>query len=431
MRGVRDMKILIISYYFPPFNTIGAVRVGKMAKYLRAFGHDVRVVTAADQPLPKTLPLEIEEWRVSYTPWLNVNRVPELLLGGRGRIAAKGYAVEGDQTRLLPRLGKLYKNTFNFPDGQIGWLPYAKKAAGRVIEEWRPDIIYASALPYTSLIVGSALSKKFGLPWVAELRDLWVDHHNRDNSSSLRNKIEERLEHRVLSDSAQIVTVSEPWLEMLQRKYRKRTSIILNGFDLSDYQGIAQPSSGGPLHIVYTGSIYKRYQDVSPLFRALKELNAKPEHIKVSFIGRNLGNTGNLAQKHGVEDLVEVREPVSYMQALALQAQADILLFLLWNNKAETGVYTGKLFEYLGAQRPILAIGFDNNLAADLVGDCDASFVSDDSAKIALRIREWLTQKADEGFIPPRNDNVAARFSREEQARKLEQLLIECCGLYS
>src|SRR5688500_6437513 len=148
------MRVLLISYLFPPFNTIGAVRTGKTAAYLTRFGHDVRVLTAANQPLEPSLALEIPDSNVTSTGWLNVNWPVELALGGRSKVAARGFTLSRGRHRgLLGALGGWSKTLLNFPDGQIGWLPFAVRAANQICRHWRPDVILGSALPMTSLLV--------------------------------------------------------------------------------------------------------------------------------------------------------------------------------------------------------------------------------------------------------------------------------------
>jgi len=174
------MRVLVVSYFFPPFNAIGAVRLGKMVKYLRQLGHEVKVLTAQRQSLQATLPLETPKDEIASTPWINVNAPVELLLGGRERVAKVGYSARTGGSRVARTLGEWYKHLINFPDGQVGWYPYAVAEGRRVLLNWRPDIIYASAMPVTALLAAHALSKRSGVPWVAELRDLWTDNPYRD-----------------------------------------------------------------------------------------------------------------------------------------------------------------------------------------------------------------------------------------------------------
>ncbi len=400
---------------------MGAIRVGKMAKYLAAFGHDVRVVTARDQPLQQTVPVELEEERIERTRWISVNRPAEMAMGGRARIAAQGYSGAG---RGLKGLGAIYKRVTNIPDGEVGWAPFALRAASRLIADWKPDVLYASALPYTSLLVAHVLSRRHRIPWVAELRDLWTDNPYQPYTP-WRKKLDGRLEKRILSSAAGVVTVSEPLGGTLQAKYAKPTAVVLNGFDAEDCAKpqSAVPAAGSTLRVVYTGMVYAGKRDPTPLFLALRGMGDAATQVRVVFYGRYLDAVRDLARHHNVEHLVEVNEPIAYTEALQAQAEADVLLLLLWNSPQEKGIYTGKVFEYFGARRPILVIGPDNNVAATLIVQRRAGVVLNDPAAIAEQLRQWLRLKSECGALPPLPEEALVGLSRKEQARSLERFL--------
>ena len=419
------MRILVISYAFPPFNSIGGLRVSKTAKYLLEFGHDVRVVTARDQPFRPTLPLEVPPENVIYSRGLNVRKPAEVVLRGGARAAEENRRSRGGRlgAALKRALGFPLRTLVYFPDANIGWAPYAIAAASRLIEGWRPDAILASSPPPTSLLVAHRLSKKFDIPWVADLRDLWVDHHYY-SQPSWRKAAEQMLERRVLSSASGLVTVSGPLAEKLKSKYGRQAAVVLNGFDPADY---AHPSGDGPrggvVRILYTGVTYPGRQDPSPLFAAMRQLGPLAENVRVSFYGSYLGAIREAADRHGVGHLVEVNTPVPYKEALRLQAEADVLLLLLWTDPAERGVYTGKLFEYVGARRPILAVGGEGSVAAEFVRDRRAGVVLDEPSRIAEQLRVWIRQKREEGAIPCTPPETASGVSREEQVRVLESYL--------
>jgi glycosyltransferase involved in cell wall biosynthesis len=419
------MRLLLVSFAFPPFNSIGGVRVGKTAKYLIAHGHDVRVLTSVDQPFPKTLPVEVPEAKVIYTRYLNVRRPVELAMRGDAQAAAMntsaGAAKSGGALRRA--LGFFIRTFIYFPDANVGWLAYATRDAMEHLRDWQPDLVLASSPPPTGLALARRLAKKFGVPWVADLRDLWVDHQYY-NQPRFRKTIEEKFERRVLSSAAGFVTVSEPLAETLKAKYAKPTAVVVNGFDPSDFP--LQASNGhvpGPLRILYTGVIYEGRQDPSPLFAALKSLGKDAEDVRVIFYGSFLGSVRELAERYGVNHLIEVNPAVPYRESLRLQTEADVLLLLLWTDPAERGIYTGKLFEYVGSGRPILAIGLGVDVAAEFVRSRQAGFVMNDANQIAELLRQFLIKKQQAGAIPAIEPQARAGVTREEQVRVLEKFL--------
>lgn len=415
------MKILIVSYFYPPYNNIGALRVGKLAEYWIKTGHDVRVVTAADQPTPPTLAATIPAEFVTYTPWINVNWLPELALGGRERVGKRGFSTGRS---LLGKLGHLYKTLFNFPDGQIGWWPFGLRAAEKKIREgWRPELIYASAKPSAPLLIAGKLSAKYGIPWVAEFRDLWADDHNY-GFPEFRRRLERAMERRILAGASALVTVSEPLADRLRTRYTQPVAVVMNGFDPADYAcAPVEPAyPAETLNIVYTGMIYSGKQDISTLFSALAKLSDRCG-IHLYFYGRYLQEVARLATEHNVAHLVSVSPAIPHKQAVEKQMQADVLLLLLWNDPTEKGILTGKLFEYLGARHPILAIGAHQDAACELIQQRKAGIVSDDPCQIAEQLEKWAKSKASGGggFVLP--EDVSAGLTRQEQFAQLDVFL--------
>jgi glycosyltransferase involved in cell wall biosynthesis len=423
------MRLLVVSFAFPPFNSIGGVRVGKIAKYMLAFGHDVRVLTARDQPFAPTLPVEIPADKIVSSKWLNVRGKSAQSSTGESVIANQNSARKIALNSLLKRaISYPYKTLLDFPDSNIGWLPYADSAGSRLLNNWRPDLIFASSPPPTSLMVARRLARKHGVPWVADLRDLWIDHPYYDQPG-WRKVFEQKLERRVLLSAAGVTTVSQPLADTLKTKYGKSARVVLNGFDPSDYPAKSEvPFDNGRLKILYTGMIYPGKRDPTPLFKALQKLGALAERVRVVFHGFFLESLRPMISSYGVEHLVEVRDPVSFKDSLRMQSEADILLLLLWNDPSERGVYTGKLFEYIGARRPILAIGSPESVAAEMVTERQIGCVVNDPAQIAVQLERWIEQKQKMGSIPNLHERVVVGLSREEQTRVLEEYLLTVMG---
>lgn len=414
------MKILLISYFFPPYNVIGAVRTGKLAEYWVSQGHDVKVITAIDQPLTPSLQTSFPKSCTYSTKWLNVNTLPEKVLGGRAKIARQGYS---SGSSFLGRLGRAYKTLLNFPDGQIGWYPFAVNAGKKIIENgWKPDLIYASAHPLTSLLIAKRLSVQFNVPWVAEFRDLWTDNQNYQYPA-WRKWIEKKIESSVLSNISAAVTVSEPLAETLRKKIQIPITTILNGFDPNDY--LVSGNKQFPddkLNIVYTGMVYAGKQDPSPLFAAL-QLMYRPNRIHIHFYGRYLRDVEQLAEYYGVKDFVSISEAIPYSQALQVQMQSDVLLFLLWDDISERGIYTGKLFEYFGARHPILAIGTESGVAAELIQERNVGIISNNPVEISKQLEQWAELKISgvNNFVLPEESSKG--LTRREQFSKLDTFL--------
>lgn len=441
-RGV--LKILLIAWYFPPSNTIAAVRLGKLAKFLTRAGHDVRVATAKDLPYAPTLPVEIPEERIYRTAWTDIDAFPSRLkallrrLVKRSSTAQSSFDATGTAVKKPPRdasyfggtASKLYQLLFNLPDKQIGWLPEARRRMLQLLKEWRPDVIFATAPPFTSLLVGYLLSKATGIPLIVEYRDRWSDDPYYP-PPWWRRQLERWLEGKITRHAIGITTVSEPWAESYRARYGKPVTVIYNGYDPADQlEDIVKVESGGwpersILRIIHTGGIYRGRRDPSPLFAAIAKNDDLKRNVRVVFYGIQTDHVPSLARDHGVENSIEIHSRVDHSESLRQQRLSDVLLLLQMDSPLEQGNVPGKFFEYLGARRPILVLGWDQGVPATIVKQRSAGAATTDPEAIAAQLRAWISAKERDGRLPDLSEEVCAGFTHAEQAARLESFLRE------
>jgi glycosyltransferase involved in cell wall biosynthesis len=406
------MRILFLSFFFPPYNTIGAVRTGATARYLTESGHDVQVISASPQALTDDLPLRIPRERVIYTRWIgrrSLKRLPDAVDAAAADAAAA--------RRSVPLAKKLYWELM-IPDQQLGWFPFAFQAARSAIGKKEADIIFASASPLTSLLVARSLSRFTGIPWVAELRDAWMDHAYRPEFL-FRDYLERPLERRTLGDADGLVTVTVPLASALEAQYRKPVKVVFNGYEPQRTPAEYHPDPDR-LVIRHTGSMYNEKRVPHSLFRALRELGAAKHSIVVEFYGADLEHVEVAAAASGVQDVVRCRGTVRRDESLRLQRDADILL--LASSPSERDGLTGKLFEYLNARRPVLLVGCPDGAAADLVRSTGCGFVAENVDDMKAQLLSWRATKSAHGRItdgPPPPE----RFTHLEQTRVLAEFL--------
>lgn len=420
------MKVLFLTYHFAPYNHIGAVRCVKTANHLTALGDRVEVVTAADQPFPTDLETDLDREAVHHLPCPHLDRLAAAT-GAPGNAQAGGLLARLRRLGMLRTAYGLYKSALWYPDNIARWRAPLLAAAREITQRARPDVILASGPPYTPLIAAAELSAETGIPWVCELRDLWVDNHNYRHPW-VRRVFEVRLEERTLQSAAALVTVSPPLAGRLRARYASPTHVIPNGFEPDDYPPrSADYFDPAVLNLVYTGFIYRDKQDITPLLKALAQINAEQEEVRLHLYGRNMEETVARAHALGVAPYVVDHGTVPHREALAAQRNADALLLLSWNDPNESGVFTGKLFEYLGARRPILAVGTARNVANDLIVERRAGHVSGRVQEIVAVLRQLRHEMRDGGIadLPPA---AGAGFTRREQAQKLRQVLLSAIG---
>jgi Glycosyl transferase 4-like domain len=426
------MNVLLVSHAFPPANAIGAVRVGKFAKYLHEAGHNVRALAA--MPSNGSLSLEIPLERVVYAQeWAmdkvfdGAVRLMRRLRGGAdhraGGLTAPIGSPQQPTTGWSTEAARHYYALIRIPDARAGWIGAATAAGYDLVCDWRPDIVVGSAPPNSGLVVAARIARVCGAPWVAELRDLWVDNPYYEEPD-WRRCVDRLLERRVLGTAAGLVSVTPRWSATLRRRYRQPVVCIFNGYVEGDFPADRKPPpQGDVVTILYAGNIYGGYRDPSPLFRAIALLGAERERVAVHFYGPPAAVVIPLAAAHGVQDRVFVHEPVTYKASLALQTAADVLLLLQWDNEKDAGNIPAKFYEYLGARRPILFLGYEKGDLAATIRERGVGLVGQDPAAIARQLRIWIAQKPD--GIPSPDPLARLGMTRDEQNQKYEQFLKE------
>jgi glycosyltransferase involved in cell wall biosynthesis len=156
----------------------------------------------------------------------------------------------------------------------------------------------------------------------------------------------------------------------------------------------------------------------------MQSLNLSPDRIRMDFYGTNPDHVSPLAQKYGVESLVSVHPPVTHREAVELQQSADILLLMQWNDPREQGNVPGKLFEYMGARRPVLLLGLENGVPAAFLRERQAGFYGANPVSIAEQLKIWLDMKRN-GGIPPLPETSRSGLTRDDQYSKLDRFLGE------
>lgn len=430
------MKILIISPSFPPQNVIGAVRSGKLAKYLHERGYDVRVLAApptGDTSLPLEIPADqvlcARDWNIDglFDPLVDFFRNPLRKDPKQAREPAatdNPSSASSDRRALRERIKEHYYALLRIPDARAGWRKNAIRAGRDLLSRWRPDVIFASAPPVTSLFVGAALGRQFHVPWIAELRDLWVDNPYY-LFPAWRKLLDQALERRVLGQAASLVTVTPLWGQTLEKSWDKPVSVILNGYAEEDHamDGANVPKEPGKLSIVYTGNIYPGFRDPSALFEGIRRLTAQQRlALDVEFYGSTVARVQDLVSNHGVSDCVRIHRSVTYRQSLELQRNSDVLLLLQWNDPRDAGNIPAKFFEYIATGRPILFLGYEQGTLANLIRERAAGFISNSPEDIAAMLGSWIEIRQ-RGAIPALPVEAKSGLSRSDQFQKLESVL--------
>jgi Glycosyl transferase 4-like domain len=361
-------RVLLIAYAYPPCPEIGAVRPAGLAKYLPRFGWEPTVLTVK---LPGRRPTFARVVETGDEDVLQTWKIRFGLEGGRSLHEQLGLPVtqKRDSQLMHTKVLLAMRYVLTFPDSTKGWIPFAMQGLEEIRKSTSVDAIVTTSPPVSAHLVGRKAKEMFGCPWIADLRDLWSQ--NLAQGNDLFRMLERPVERKTLRDADALVSVSEPWADRLRECYPDKSVFsITNGFDADDFRPRVEPLTS-KFTITYTGRLYEGKRDPTPLFEAIKELIRDGvmdrEDIRVRFYGSIEPWLPALVNTFGLEDVIEVAGTVSREEALRLQRESQVLLMLCWSDPRETGQHSGKVFEYLGARRPILATGGSRGVVTDLL----------------------------------------------------------------
>jgi glycosyltransferase involved in cell wall biosynthesis len=404
-------KLLVISGRgFPPENETGITRVLKFVKYLGRFGF--RSVVLA--------------------PRINVETTKDSAL--LDEVPSDAKVVRTANLSLMLQhhsMEKIAKSSFVF-DADIGWFPTAYRKGLRIIKGEGIDAIYSSSPPATSHVIAHFLKQKTGLPWIADFRDPWTQFEDYWSLSDAHKKFEENVEKKVMGSADRIVFVTEPQLSDFGDKYpamADRLILIPNGFDPEDFAGI-KAVEDSRMVFSYVGTVYHHY----PLsfLKAFKELAAEipdfEKKVRVVFCGKI--HPGKIKEIRGfrLNGMVDVRGLVTQREALEQLVNSDVLLLSFADKTEFTKIYTTRLFNYLAANRFIMATIPEVSLVANLIKEANSGVVFDPNDTNAIKdgILGLYNEYNSKGKVGVEQKKEAfSKFNRVDQSQKLAGILNE------
>lgn len=352
-------RALFVSYWVPPRTDIGTVRSSHLLKHLRRFGWEVTVVTArlgAANDGPRLA--EYVETR-----YFNVRRFAKRIIDGRAlqvpakaptAYAAANGTIRGRMRRML--LGAF--DIFTYRDEHVAWLPFASQTLKKLAARGGWDAVLSTAPPMTASV--AAAIGRGGVPWAADLRDLWAEDDSSERSK-LQALLDDKFERAVLSGASALIASSQLSAARFHRRYPDKPCYgIFTGFEPEEWQSIPFASER-ECTLLYAGTLYKGKRDPAILFSAVRAILddglAEPAELRLDFYTAADPWLVELVGRFHLGDVVSIRGFQSRDEVLAAERRADRLVLLSWDGPTAEGVVPGKLFEYFGARRPILAFG--------------------------------------------------------------------------
>jgi len=411
----------------------GAIRPSKWAKYLPKFGWRPYVLTV-DKIFgdPRDFPIDVPESNVIRTKfldfWKYYNKLVKLLISRRNLTSNVQHTnVNPKEAReLQPRL--TISSTTRIPDRATGWIPFAFVKGLMILHQKRIHVILSTSGPPSNHIIGWALHKLSGVPWIADYRDPWYSNVLTRQIKEL-DHFEKWLEMFIIRDACLITTVSDGTRGNLSKFHGRNVEVVTNGFDPDDYIGILSPDRNGQLIITYTGSIDPVYRDPSMLFEAVASLKKRKVISSGDFGLRFYGSAEpwitRLSVDYGIEDLVVDGGIVSRSKSIECQATATAVLVIdTFGTKDTSENLPTKLFDYIGLKRPVLAVAPHDSQIDKFLRFTYAGTVCSSVSEIENILEDWISQFENSGKITfDGNPDRIKMYTREMQTEKMATLL--------
>lgn len=412
------MKVLIITYYWPPAGGSGVQRWLKFVKYLQGFNIQPIVYTISnpryptiDDSLLNEIPENIEV--LKHPIW-----EPTDLLFRKRKLQQEGGISNASKNSFL----SFIRGNFFIPDPKLFWIKPSVKYLQRYLNKNDVDVIISTGPPHSMHLIAEKLHQKNDVKWLADFRDPWSDiYYNKDfkELSFVKNR-NKKLEKSVLKKADCVLTVSNA-LKKEFSKYANRVEVVTNGFD-DDFLEPSKVLLDEKFTISYIGLLPKQ-SNPENLFRVLQALCSQykdfEKDLQLNFIGDISDVVKTAVCNNKLEENTRFIDYVDHTKAIEYQQKAQVLLLLIPNVKKCKGILTGKLFEYLSAKRPILAIGPEDGDLADIIEDTKAGVIVDfdNNDKLSSEILKLYHQyKKGNLEVDSKNTN---KYHRKELTKKV------------
>ena len=407
-------RVLVVSYYWPPSGGGGVQRWLKFAKLLPEFGWDPIVVTPSNPDVPVTDPSlsrdvheGVEVW--SFPVWEPTRALSKLgLQGNTSRLGAD----QSSSPSLASRLVKWVRGNVFVPDARVGWVkPTTRKVLARLRHE-PVDLIVTTGPPHSMHLVGLALKRATGLPWVADFRDPWstMDYLDDFGLGPRARRLIAKMERVVVASADRILVTSPGALQEIGLDDASKGAVIPNGWDRDDFpDNPPAPVSNDKPVLGHFGALYGA-RNAPALWSAL---GGSDWVLKAG--GQLSDDVRASMDQSGVE--LDWKGDLSHTEAIQAMHACDALVVVHNNSDSAKASTPGKMFECLAAGRPMLVVGPAQGDLEDLCATWGVVFVPHDAPDGPRRIAAWLQHPS-----PAPDESFRASCERHALAGELAAL---------
>ena len=417
-------KILIITYYWPPAGGSGVQRWLKFVKYLPQFGWLPTVITTQNgdyQVIDHSLLAEIPpDIRVIRTKTQTFYGIIRKILGKKNEIPYGTMRSQKNDSIIKKALLWMRLNLI-IPDARIIWNKFALKAAVNEMKQYKFDYVITTGPPHSTHLIGLKLKKIFSHKWAVDFRDPWttmgyLESVNRIKLAVILDKI---LEKKVIANCNLVLAVSRKIISDLGNK--SNMFLLRNGFDEDDFNNISSISTN-KFKINYFGTLPAESNPMIVLKSVYKLRKKGLKNIEINFFGNIGDEIKKDVSKYDTENIAKFYAYVPHEKVLRLMKESSLLLLIINNVKNNEGIVTGKIFEYLGSEVPILGIGPLNSEPAEILTESEAGKMFDynDLQGITNYIE---TNYQNRKNIVSRPEKKINQFSRKYLTKRLVEIL--------
>lgn len=428
-------RVLIITYYWPPSGGSGVQRWLKMSKYLPENGWQPVIYTTENAEYPIVDPsLEkdiVPEAEVIRRPIVEPYTFYKRFLGIKKEETVKAGFIEEKEKKKgwKTDLSLWIRGNLFIPDARCWWVRPSVRYLKEYLKEHPVDAIISTGPPHSMHLIAMKLKKELGIPWIADFRDPWteIDYYQDLHLSRCADRKHHKLERQVLTQADKVVTVGWDCARSLGRLGNRNVRVVPNGYDW-EIDANQQPA---PLSQEFTLThlgVVTPSRNTPQLWNALKELKEENadfgSKLKIRLVGQVDQSVTESLEAAGLKGNTEIIPYIPHDEILQMQQSSQVLLLLINNTPNAKGILTGKLFEYLASDRPILCIGPEDGDAARVIEEAKAGTTVgfDDKEKMKAALKDWF-EKYNRQELKATTSESIRQFSRQSQCKHYVVLL--------
>ena len=299
----------------------------------------------------------------------------------------------------MQNLSVWVRGNFFIPDARKFWIKPAAKFLNNYLANNKVDAIVSTGPPHTTHLIALSVIKKHHIPWLADFRDPWtnIDFYHQLKLTKWADAKHKRLELEVLKKASQVVTVSWSWAADFYKLSNRKPVVITNGYDPEDFLNAGKLPLDKKFTLMHAGSLN---EDRNPhtLWQALAELAKDVDNfvddLEIKLIGQVTSTAITEITKFGLAKNLTQIDNLPHQEVIQQLIKSQLLVLPLNDTPNIDGVVPGKLYEYIGAQRPILCIGKTTGDAAKIINETSAGKISgfDDVVTLKESIKNYYQQ---------------------------------------